>query len=95
MKIPQGPIYHGGINVQSANICKQELVCCAETLSKLLKQGCKLPDPAERNVTDPKLLAWLHEPQLLQRDEKEIEGYTLQVPAQLSTPSSGLLPVTA
>ena len=31
------------------------------------------------NVADPKLMAWLHEPHLLQRDEKEIEGYTLQV----------------
>ena len=50
-------------------------------MSRLLKQGCQLPDPAEMSVADPKLMAWLHEPQLLQRDEKEIEGYTLQVPA--------------
>lgn len=59
----------------------------AETLGKLLKHGCKMPDPAEVNVTDPRLLAWLHEPQLLQRDEKEIEGYTLQV-----SPCFGPLP---
>lgn len=53
--------------------------CCADTLSKLLKHGCQLPDASEIRLTDPRLLAWLHEPQLLQRDEKEIEGYTLQV----------------
>ena len=67
-------------------MCKQEPLCCAETLSRLLKQGCKLPDPAEISVTDPKLLGWLHEPQLLQRDEREIEGYTLQVPASFQHP---------
>lgn len=45
-----------------------------------------MPDPAEVNVTDPRLLAWLHEPQLLQRDEKEIEGYTLEVSPYPNTP---------
>jgi hypothetical protein len=28
-------------------------------------------------VVDPCLLAWLHEPQLLQRDEKELDAYAL------------------
>ncbi len=37
-------------------------------------------------MKDPKLMAWLHEPQLMQRDEKQIEGYTLQ--AQLNSPCS-------
>lgn len=60
----------------------------AETLSKLLKHGCKMPDPAEVNVTDPRLLACLHEPQLLQRDEKEIEGYTLEVTPLLWDPAA-------
>ena len=51
--------------------------------NKLLRVGCQLPEAWQVSVKDPKLMAWLHEPQLMQRDEKQIEGYTLQ--AQLLT----------
>ncbi len=47
-------------------------------MSKLLRHGCELPHASITSMQDPKLVAWLHEPQLMQRDEKEIEGYTLQ-----------------
>ena len=42
-------------------------------------QGCGVLDACQVNITDPKLMAWLHEPQLMQKDEKEIETYNLQV----------------
>lgn len=64
-----------------------DLFCArAETglCNKLLRLGCQLPEAWQVSVKDPKLMAWLHEPQLMQRDEKQIEGYSLQ--AQLLTP---------
>lgn len=45
----------------------------------MLKLGLDVPKAAQVGLQDPKLLAWLHKPQLVQRDGKEIEGYTLQV----------------
>jgi len=53
--------------------------------NKLLRLGCQLPEACQVSVKDPKLMAWLHEPQLMQRDEKQIEGYTLQA-TLLTTP---------
>ena len=53
--------------------------------NKLLRLGCQLPEACQVSVKDPKLMAWLHEPQLMQRDEKQIEGYTLQAQL-LATP---------
>lgn len=37
-----------------------------------------LPPIAHLRAVDPRLLAWLHEPQLVQRDERELERYGLQ-----------------
>ena len=51
----------------------------ADMLSKLMGQGCGVLDACQVTINDPKLLAWLHEPQLMQKDEKEIETYSLQV----------------
>ena len=45
-----------------------------------------VPQASHIKLQDPKLLAWLHKPQLVQRDEKEIEGYTLQVTLPQSMP---------
>ena len=45
-----------------------------------------MPQASHIKLQDPKLLAWLHKPQLVQRDEKEIEGYTLQVTLPQSMP---------
>ena len=68
-----------------------DLFCArAETgvCNKLLRLGCQLPEVWQVSMKDPKLMAWLHEPQLMQRDEKQIEGYTLQ--AQLLTTPNAL-----
>ncbi|KAL0046010.1 hypothetical protein WJX82_011272 [Trebouxia sp. C0006] len=60
--------------------------------NKLLRLGCQLPEVWQVSMKDPKLMAWLHEPQLMQRDEKQIEGYTLQVlSARWSSASAVLL----
>ena len=59
--------------------------------NKLLRLGFQLPEAWQVSVKDPKLMAWLHEPQLMQRDEKQIEGYTLQA-LLLTTPHA--LPYT-
>lgn len=59
-------------------ICEPFMPSAIGTLSRLMRHGCHLPDACQMSFKDPKLLAWLHEPQLMQRDEKEIEGYTLK-----------------
>ena len=38
-----------------------------------------MPPPQQLSLIDPRLLAWLSEPQLVQRAEKELEDYGLQV----------------
>ena len=59
-------------------ICEPFMPSATGMLSRLMRHGCHLPDACQMSFKDPKLLAWLHEPQLMQRDEKEIEGYTLK-----------------
>lgn len=44
----------------------------------LLRHGLAVPQACSIRMHDPKVLAWMHKPQLVQRDEKEIESYTLQ-----------------
>ena len=43
-----------------------------------MHQGCCALDPCHVTLLDPKLLAWLHEPQLIHQDDKGIDAYTLQ-----------------
>lgn len=55
--------------------------------------GVSCPD-RPRCCVDPRLLAWLHEPQLVQKDERELESYSLQVCSSLwFTDSPGEDPV--
>ncbi|DBB18346.1 TPA: hypothetical protein ACH3X3_000002 [Trebouxia sp. C0006] len=54
--------------------------------NKLLRLGCQLPEVWQVSMKDPKLMAWLHEPQLMQRDEKQIEGYGLSTPSESPLP---------
>ncbi len=48
-------------------------------LQALLQLGLAVPPPQRLSLIDPRLLAWLAEPQLVQRAEKELEDYGLQV----------------
>ena len=41
--------------------------------------GLVLPPPHRTPLVDPRLLAWLLEPQLVQKAEKELEEYGLAV----------------
>ncbi|KAG2429354.1 hypothetical protein HXX76_011120 [Chlamydomonas incerta] len=55
------------------------LCCNAKALIReALALGWRPPAPSALRLLDPVLLAWLEAPQLAQRDEKEIEGYTLE-----------------
>ncbi|KAK9804751.1 hypothetical protein WJX72_003400 [[Myrmecia] bisecta] len=47
-------------------------------LHQLLLLGLRLPPAGTLRLVDPAILCWLHEPQLAQKDEKEIECYNLQ-----------------
>ncbi|KAA6418852.1 MAG: DNA polymerase I [Trebouxia sp. A1-2] len=53
---------------------------------KLSRLGCQLPEACQVRLKDPKLMAWLHEPQLMQRDEKQIEGYGVPTPSEHPLP---------
>lgn len=48
-------------------------------LAALLRAGLALPPAHRTALIDPRLLGWLLEPQLVQRAEKELEDYGLQV----------------
>ncbi|PNW81729.1 hypothetical protein CHLRE_06g257800v5 [Chlamydomonas reinhardtii] len=55
------------------------LCCNAKALIReALALGWRPPPPWRLRLLDPVLLAWLEAPQLAQRDEKEIEAYTLE-----------------
>lgn len=47
-------------------------------LGALERLGCTAPPPHRLSLIDPRLLAWLLEPQLVQKAEKELEEYGLQ-----------------
>ncbi|GAB4813275.1 hypothetical protein N2152v2_000321 [Parachlorella kessleri] len=47
-------------------------------LRALHSLGLAVPPPQRLSLIDPRLLAWLAEPQLVQRAEKELEDYGLQ-----------------
>ncbi|KAG2490280.1 hypothetical protein HYH03_011232 [Edaphochlamys debaryana] len=74
------------------------VLCCnaKSVMRDALLAGWLPPPPSSLPVLDPLLLGWMAEPQLAQRDEKEIEGYTLEalcgryeVPSPLWTPPGG------
>jgi hypothetical protein len=48
-----------------------------DSTPRLHRWGVPLPRSRQLALVDPCLLAWLHEPQLLQRDEKELGSYSL------------------
>lgn len=50
----------------------------APALQEALSLGWQPPPPRRLRLLDPVVLAWMEQPQLAQRDEKEIEAYTLE-----------------
>lgn len=68
--------------------CSFQLACRAlqEFLCEMLGLGLALPSFEQSSLLDPLLLAWLYEPQLVQRDEKEVEAYSLTCLAQRHLP---------
>ncbi|GLI65686.1 hypothetical protein VaNZ11_009293 [Volvox africanus] len=55
------------------------VLCCnaKALLREAMSQGWRSPLPQQLRLIDPCVLAWMEAPQLAQRDEKEIEGYSL------------------
>lgn len=60
---------------------KKSPICAGlqHLLALLTQRGLRAVPSRLREVLDPCVLGWLHEPQLLQKDEKEIGSYSLQV----------------
>ncbi|GIL61838.1 hypothetical protein Vafri_16252 [Volvox africanus] len=55
------------------------VLCCnaKALLREAMSQGWRSPPPQQLRLIDPCVLAWMEAPQLAQRDEKEIEGYSI------------------